>query len=249
MRFNVIINQQKCIQYGLNQNQGALMNLFNELASWASERVINGKMYWHISRNKVMEEIPLFYTKPDTVYRAFKFLAEQNMIEYLQQNRMDFVRLTTKGKLWNKLGSKSEVGNESEQLGNESEIEVFRNSIVLQRINPVYSDSYPTYNIHNNTSNKREEKALAFLEANFPTRYEVFSMQYKSKITDFQKFEDDFHATVIIEGLKWEGNILEARAGKYARNWIENLSKQKNIGQLQQTETLKSPSGQKISFK
>lgn len=100
--------------------------------------------------------------------------------------------------------------------------EVFtKKSIPLdEKIKPIYENI-----TINNTKNKREEKALAFFEANFPSRYEVFAMQYKSKITDFQKFQADFHDTVVIEGLKWEGNILESRAGKYARNWIENQGK------------------------
>ncbi len=60
MRFNIVINQQRCLKYNLNVNQGALMELFSELPSWANDKVIKGKTYWHISRGKVVEEIPLF---------------------------------------------------------------------------------------------------------------------------------------------------------------------------------------------
>ncbi|MCO6149082.1 helix-turn-helix domain-containing protein [Flavobacterium sp. NRK1] len=84
---------------------------------------------------------------------------------------------------------------------------------------------------YNNTINK-ERGALAFLEAEFPTKFEMVMMQYKSKIgNDFQKFAADFTDTVVIEGLNWEGDILFARLGKYARNWIENMNKavQRNL--------------------
>lgn len=85
-----------------------------------------------------------------------------------------------------------------------------------KKVNPIYENR-----TINNTI-KREENALAFLEKNFPSRYESFLMQYKSKIKDFQKFAADFHDTVVIEKLQWEMDVLFARAGKYARNWIEN---------------------------
>lgn len=223
MRYTIVINQLQCQKYNLNLNQGGLMDLLSELPSWATERIINGKTYWHISRNKVIDEIPLFYQKPDTVYRAFKHLAKENMIEYLQQNRMDFVRLTLKGKGWNKLGNKSELGNESEQLGNESEFNVLRNPADKQPLNTVFSDSFPTYNIHNNTSNKREEKALDFLEKNYPSKYEKFMMENRTRLgSDFSRWCDDFNLKVVIEKLDWDVNILIARAQLLANNWINN---------------------------
>ena len=248
MRFNIVINQQKCMQYNLNVNQAALMAILNEISSWATERVIKGKTYWHISRNKVIEEIPLFYSKPDTVYRAFKFLADENMIEYIQMQRMDFVRLTAKGKMWNKLGSKSELGNESVQLGNESEFNVSPIVSVNEVVKPTLADLNPTYNIHNNTSNKRDENALDFLASNFASRFEAWCMQHKTKIGDeWAAFCDDYNCKIIEEKKEWEPDVLFARLTRLANNW-----KKMGIGPKQDfkvhPQIINAPSGQKITF-
>lgn len=249
MRFTININQQKCLQHGLTQNQGGLMDLFGQLASWATERVINGKVYWHISRNKVIEEIPLCYEKPDTVYRAFKILDAKNLIEYLQQNRQDYVRLTSKGQTWNKVGNKSEkigneseFGNESEQLGNKSELGLLVNPTVIKQVNPILPDLNPTYNIHNTTNDKREANALAFLASNFPSEYESWMMKFKTNLgEDFSAMCDDFNCKVVEEGLEWESGKLFARLTRLANNWIRNNFKNgqsQNVATPQQVENL-----------
>lgn len=248
MRFSIVINQPKCLQFELNCNQGALMDVLNQVASWATERVISGKTYWHVSRNKVIDEIPLFYSKPDTVYRAFKALDEKGMIEYLQQNRKDFVRLTARGKLWNKLGNKSEFGNESEQLGNESEFGDLHNSTEKQSIKPTFSEIVPTDNINNNTNDKREANALDFLSTNYATRFEAFCMQHKSKLgSDWQAFVDDYNCKVIEEKLDWDADVLFARLTRLSNNWQRHPSAAG--GKKEVTPVVNNPSGQKIEFK
>ena len=213
MRFNVLINQDKCLKHKLNVSQAALMQLFNELPSWASEKFMNGQTYWFISRNKVIEELPLFYEKPDTVYRHFKILHDLKMIDYYQDKRRDFVRLTALGKQWNN----SEMN--PRKLGNESELA--KNIIVdYQEVKPSNSDSFPTDNIYNNTNDKREATAIEFLSMNFPSRYTDFLSKYKTKIPDFEKFETDFNCKVIEEEKKFEQRILFARLERLANNWI-----------------------------
>lgn len=71
MRFSSYINNQKCLEWGLNANQGALFDLLNQACSWAKEILVDGVVYYWVSRNKVLEELPLFYKKADTVYRHF----------------------------------------------------------------------------------------------------------------------------------------------------------------------------------
>lgn len=236
MRFNVVINQERCIKNNLNVSQAALMSLFNELSSWATERVFDGKTYWHISRNKVIEELPVFYEKSDTVYRHFRILAEQKMIEYMTENRKDYVRLTAKGKLWNKLGNESEFQPNSEmnpsKLGNESEFQNEGLSVENKGVIKPNSEMNPTDNYYNYTIHEREEKALAFLEANSPSLFEVFSMRFRSKFTDleFESFREKFDATVSTEvdqrKLEFVPKQINNRLTKYVLNYVENMQKQ-----------------------
>ena len=139
MRFNTYINNVKCIEWGLNASQGALFDLLNQLSSWADASETSQGISYHISRNKVIEELPLFYSKPDTVYRHFIILHEKGLISYQKQGSFDFVCLTQKGRQWN-----SEMNPNSDinpiKLGTKSEKD--------SEPNPTYNNT----NTHNTTS-------------------------------------------------------------------------------------------------
>lgn len=124
MRFSTYINNAKCLEWGLNANQGALFDLLNQASSWAKEIVIDGVVYYWVSRNVVVEELPLYYSKADTVYRHFLDLAKKGLIIYLKQGKFgdkDLIRLTEKGKTWNEFKLK-EVKNNPEINPNNPEI-------------------------------------------------------------------------------------------------------------------------------
>ena len=131
MRFNTYINNQKAIEWGLNANQAALFDLLNQSSSWAEEIIVDGVVYYWVSRNKVIEELPLFYKTGDTVYRHFSELNEKGLIVYLKQGKhgdKDLIRLTEKGKSWNEfkpeqIRDNSEINpNKQPESGNKSEI-------------------------------------------------------------------------------------------------------------------------------
>ena len=142
MRFNTSINNVKCLEWGINANQGALFDLLYQASSWAETVILDNEVYYHVSRNLVIEELPLYYNKPDTVYRSFGDLHDRGLIVYRKDGKKDLMKLTEKGKEWNKkLGNKSEKkpehGNESEKPRNE-----------IRKT----SDSNPTNNNTNNNN-------------------------------------------------------------------------------------------------
>ena len=131
MRFSTYINNQKALEWGLNANQAALFDLLNQASSWAEEIIVDGVVYYWVSRNKVLEELPLFYKTSDTVYRHFSDLDEKGLIIYLKQGKhgdKDLIRLTEKGKSWNEfkpeqIRDNSEINPSlGDELGNKSEI-------------------------------------------------------------------------------------------------------------------------------
>ena len=161
MRFSTYINNQKAIEWGLNANQAALFDLLNQAASWAEEVIVDGVVYYWVSRNKVLEELPLFYKTSDTVYRHFAELDEKGLIIYLKQGKhgdKDLIRLTEKGKSWNefkpeKIRDNSEINPSlGDELGNKSEItrkQIRDNS----EINPTNNNTnYKNTNNHNNST-------------------------------------------------------------------------------------------------
>ena len=85
----------------------------------------------------------------------------------------------------------------------------------------------------NKTDNKIQiEGPIAFFENNYPERYSVLMMQYKSRINDFVKFVELFEATVQMEKLEYDLNVIEGRFKKFARNWIDNQNKFESVIKL-----------------
>lgn len=111
MRYSITLNNQKCLEWQLNANQGILVALLNEASSWAKEEIINNNIYYFVSRNLILKELPMFFEKADTVYRNLKILAEKGIIEYIKHRGMDLIRLTEKGKTWNFLDTELENQN------------------------------------------------------------------------------------------------------------------------------------------
>lgn len=136
MRYHGRINYVKCHEWGLNVAQGALFDLLNESSSWAKTHIIGNEVYYWVSRNKVLDELPVVYKKSDTVYRNLKVLADKELIVYIKEGVKDLVALTEKGKTWNaKINSDinpngkgsseinpSNLGNKSENTGKNTDI-------------------------------------------------------------------------------------------------------------------------------
>lgn len=132
MRLTIYFNQVRMIEWGLNPNHAALVCALNQAHTWAEASVIDGKMFFWVSRKRVMDELPGFFTKSDTVYRAFRHLADKGLIEYIKQGDRDMIHLTEKFKKWN-VAPRSEI---NPNLGNEPEP---RNEIrKSSEINPNY---------------------------------------------------------------------------------------------------------------
>ena len=133
MRYTIHINAVKCQEWGLNLNQGALFDLLNQASSWAKSVIIGCEVYYWISRNMIINEIPLAYSKPDTVYRAFKDLSEKGLIIHVKQGQKDLIRLTEKGKEWN-----AKISEINPTFGNKSDF-LPKNEQKNSEINPTFS--------------------------------------------------------------------------------------------------------------
>jgi len=107
MRFITTLNNQKCMEWKINATQGILFSLLYEANNWAVEEIIENKTYYFVSRNLIMEELPMFFEKSDTVYRNLKILQEKGLIEYIKKGKKDLIRITAKGKSWNFIKQKN----------------------------------------------------------------------------------------------------------------------------------------------
>ena len=165
MRFITTLNNQKCMEWKLNATQGILVSLLYEANAWAKEVIIEDEVYYFVSRNLVISELPMFFDKPDTVYREFKKLSEKGIIKYKKHGKMDLVRLTEKGKEWNFLKSEnnSEKNPSFEENSEKNPSKFGKKSENNSEKNPTNKDTI----LHkdNNIINNNIYRSKAFIEA------------------------------------------------------------------------------------
>ena len=164
MQFLTTINNAKCLEWGINGTQGALFSFLYEINAWAKEEIIDNKVYYFISRNKILDEMPLYYEKTDTIYRHLKVLKEKGIIEYIKAGKKDLIRITEKGKKWNFLKSEknseinpSKIKNSEinpTKLGNKSE--------KSSEINPTNQDTILNQDTNTSSKEKKEKTEIHF---------------------------------------------------------------------------------------
>ena len=160
MRFSITLNNQKCMEWGINATQGILLALLYEANAWANEEIIDDKIYYFVSRNLILKELPMFFEKADTVYRNLKVLAEKGIIEYIKHKGMDLIRLTEKGKSWNFIESSSEKSPNFDNNSEKNPSEFGKKSENNSEKNPTYKDTNIQKDIskNNKEKNKKEKK-------------------------------------------------------------------------------------------
>lgn len=237
MRYHSRINYVKCDEWGLNVVQGALFDLLNESSSWAKTHIIGNEVYYWVSRNKVLEELPVVFKRSDTVYRNLKILAEKELIVYVKEGVKDLIMLTEKGKTWNskihseKNPSKVKTSENSEKnpskLGKKSE-----NTPENTDLNPTYKDtSYKSTNDEverdNNAEKVKDSNAEFIVNWQPPARETMEAKLLMAgtpmQMTDgqYQLYVDDFKAH--FEERAKDGHPLKSDGKCQAklRDWLQ----------------------------
>ena len=89
--------------------------------------------------------------------------------------------------------------------------------------------------------------AHAFLKIKFPNKLNIWEMQNKKLIENYNKFILDFDDKMIIEKMEYDQNILFARLRIYGRSWIENNKKNK-VFPINQDLPKKHPSLKRLTY-
>lgn len=165
MKHSIHINQKQAMDLGIkNLVQGHIFDLLTGASTWASPEVVDGEVYYWVSRQRIGEQLPLADLKPDTIYRNLKKLAEIELIEYIKVGKKDCMRLTKKGKSYY-VGSKSELDqNAMSDINPSNDENSDLNPKKLGSKSEKHSDLNPTYKSVNNISpisDKPKEKTRA----------------------------------------------------------------------------------------
>ncbi|MDP2505404.1 DnaT-like ssDNA-binding domain-containing protein [Oceanobacter sp. 3_MG-2023] len=107
MQFSIYINQPRALEWGLNFPQAALFSFLYEAPCWAKPIAQGGEVWISVSKDKVMDELPLLTDKPDTIKRHMKALEAAGLIVrktlFRGKDSIPLFRLTEKAKGWNRL--------------------------------------------------------------------------------------------------------------------------------------------------
>ncbi|MDN5044972.1 hypothetical protein O8C96_04450 [Aliarcobacter butzleri] len=139
-----------------------MLDILSIAPTWSDVIVVDNKPYYHISRNKIVDELKALDLKPDTVYRYLKELTENGFILYIKKDGKDLITFTQKAKnLFRE--------NHSEKNPNSYEnSENFPNKLGKKSEN--HSEKNPTYKdtrINKNTNIKERESNSNPTNANF----------------------------------------------------------------------------------
>jgi len=102
MQYSIYINQKKANEWELTPQQSILFSFLYELPSWANCHIICGVPYYYITKRKIVSELPLLSSKPDTIYRWIKKLSELGLIRIVQHGSASLIGITQKGAEWNR---------------------------------------------------------------------------------------------------------------------------------------------------
>jgi len=239
MRFSTYLNNAKCMEWKINATQGILFALLYEAPAWAKEEIIENRTYYFVSRNLILEELPMFFEKSDTVYRNLKVLQEKGLIEYIKQGKKDLIRITAKGKTWNEFkDNNSEKSPSSEQnseknpnnLGKKSEKELKNSEKNPTNNNTIYN--YNNTNILNNIYSSvidyLNEKTERIGKEKYSSTSTKTQKLIKARLREKYELED-FKTVIDKKCKEWLGTDME----KYLRpetlfgNKFESYLKQK----------------------
>ncbi|WP_462383341.1 hypothetical protein [Pseudomonas sp. Marseille-QA0892] len=118
MQYTITINQAKALEWGLNASQALLFAFVYECPSWARVMRTPDGDFHALSKAKILEELPLLTDKPDTAYRLLKQLQAVGLIDVSHTQTITLVRVTQKGKGWNrKVDGSEKYPSQPAQLG------------------------------------------------------------------------------------------------------------------------------------
>lgn len=135
MRYSITIDNVFCMKYRLDIKQGYLYAWLRELPTWSEKIIIGNDTWYFASRNKACEELPLLTTKPDTMYRHYKVLSDNEIIYWKKVDGKDYIAFNPIiAQDWNTL-KKDELPNTRINVRKNSEENPTNKNIIDNKLN------------------------------------------------------------------------------------------------------------------
>jgi hypothetical protein len=238
MEYHIIVNQQMCVKYKLTYLQGALMEFFGKLSTWADAYTFEDGVYYNISYGKIVRELPVIFTSEDKVYRLTKTLVKLELIEQRKKGKdlKNFIRLSVKGKRILRFGKNPEACQGSGKIPTRfvKNPEPQKNAVSPENKEILNQGSGKIPTNHNQYTNNHiyiDFSAYEFLQKNAQSELEVWEMQNKKSIQDFDRFLEFFQIKVEEEEIEYTVPKLFGRLRRLKFNWSGDLKIVKTINE------------------
>ncbi|WP_368882201.1 hypothetical protein [Shewanella algae] len=204
MRYSIYINQARAMEWGLNLQQSTLFSYLHDLPTWGKCVIVNGEAYWWSGKDKIIVELPILTDKPDTIKRHMAALEKAGLIERIVHQNKAMVRITEKGKLWNK----------SEESGEKIPDQVGKNFPAKSgEISRPSREKFPAY------KNTRDQNTKILKEKSKPKKSEFDFSSWPEKpseqvLADWMKVRKEQRAPLTQTAItRMAGELQQAHAG------------------------------------
>lgn len=203
MKYNININQIKCIEYWLNLQQWAILDLIGNTGVWAEWKVFEWETYYYLSAWKIIEEYPIISDKKNTILWIIKNLLIKWLIIKIFSNNKSWYKLTKQWKSFFTSVEKNQEGYWKKSIP----------SVEKNQYNNITSN-----NITINKINKPKNEFLGLVKKTDRNSY-LYKLAKDFLNIHILKFETP--SIIYLLKNKWEVEILE--------KWVETLEKLKRI--------------------
>ena len=201
-------------------------------SSWASHVIIDGEVFYWVSRSVIAEELWLLNLKSDTIYRHLKAIANLGIIEYQKQGKKDCIKITEKGRkyLTTKLGNESEKNSDlnptdhtyKEHHTNKDHTykDKKEKKLIKKRAEAQNDFSLSRATSYDNLSQEYKDKlkAKCLLADGNPDRYDDFITQLEAKGYKYKNF---YKAYLAWDKEKRYKNFTPPPADALGEPWVE----------------------------
>lgn len=140
MRYNIYINQIKCIEWWLSDKEAFIIDLLLSLPTWAEWKEIEWEIYYYLSAWALVKQLPWVSESKWSFTNWIKWLKEKWLIEHKIYKNKWWYKITDKIKEW------SSVTNEWDKVSPTSETSV--------------TSQWDNNNINNNINNNSEAEEI-----------------------------------------------------------------------------------------
>lgn len=133
MKYQTNIDNLFVFKHKLTLQEGALLDWFIQLHTWADQIIKNNEVYYFASKKYAVKELPNITEKPDTMYRYYKKLETKGFVKIIKSEGKDYIHVTKKCAEWGRQ-IKEQDTEENEPVNQTSD----------------YSENYPSSEVTEN---------------------------------------------------------------------------------------------------